>query len=97
MTNQYVIVSDPSGEDFKQIYTKFTPEEENDICILPYECAEILIYGSNIFEKISGLITFDTTMLSSGKLTSVRIATVDVYAIRSEKPSQYFKTNLLPC
>lgn len=91
MANQYVIVSDPSGEDLKPIYTALPTEEENDVRVLPYECAEILLYGSSILEKISGLITFDTALLNNKSLTPVRIATVDVYALRSEKPSQYLR------
>ena len=90
MTDQYLIVSDPSGQDFREIFNG-VPSEELEVLVLPYECAEILIGGPSIWEKIAGLVTFNPSLLSETVLTSVRIATVDVYAKLSKMSSQHIR------
>jgi len=90
MTDQYLIVSDPSGQDFRQIFNG-VPSEDLEVLILPYECAEILIGGPSIWEKIAGLVTFNPSLLNETALTSVRIATVDVYAMLPKISSQYIR------
>ena len=90
MNDQYLIVSDPSGQDFREIFNG-VPSEGLEVLILPYECAEILVGGLDIWDKIAGLVTFNPSLLNETTLTSVRIATVDVYAMLSKSRPQHIR------
>jgi len=90
MTDQYLIVSDPSGQDFNEIFHG-VPSEGLEVLILPYESAEILVGGLDIWGKVAGLVMFNPSLLNETTLTSVRIATVDVYAMLSKISSQYIR------
>ena len=90
MTDQYLIVSDPSGQDFREVFHEI-PSKDLEVLILPYECAEILVGGLDIWDKIAGLVTFNPSLLNETTLTSVRIATVDVYAVLSKSRPQHIR------
>ena len=90
MADQYLIVSDPSGQDYREIFNGI-PSEGLEVLILPYECAEILLGGPDIWSKIASLVMFNPSLLSETVLTSVRIATVDVYAKLSKMSSQHIR------
>ena len=90
MADQYLIVSDPSGQDYREIFNGI-PSKGLEVLILPYECAEILLGGPDIWRTIAGLVMFNPSLLSETVLTSVRIATVDVYAKLSKMSSQHIR------
>jgi len=95
MADQYLLVGDPTGQDFGPIFNRLR-HNDPEVLVLPYESAEILIYDPEIWKNLSGLVTFDTKLLSQTALSSVRIATVDVYALLSRAPSQHLRITCSP-
>jgi hypothetical protein len=70
-----------------------TPQAfDKQFLILPYDCAEFIAGGPNIWNLLSVLTSFDLGSLKPNQLTPTRIATVDVYLLAYENMLRVFCT-----
>jgi hypothetical protein len=60
--------------------------------ILPYDCAEFIVGGPNIWNLLYALTSFDLDSLKPNQLSPMRIATVDVYVLPYKNMLRVFCT-----
>lgn len=89
--DQFLAVNGTNEATWKPFTERFNLSGSK-ILILPYDCAEFIVGGPNIWNLLSALTSFDLDSLKPNQLSPMRIATVDVYVLPYKKMLRVFCT-----
>jgi hypothetical protein len=89
--DQFLLVNGTNEATWKSFTEKFHAPDRR-ILTLPYDCAEFIVGGPNIWNLLYAMTSLDLDSLKQNQLSPMRIATVDVYVLPYKNMLRVFCT-----